>query len=90
MRLLSFAIRPSLHFEAHAAGAAGDDAHRRIHVVGVQVGHLGLGDLLELRAVTLPTLLVFGVPLPLSMPAALRSSTDAGGVLVMKVKLRSA
>ena len=39
--------------------------------------------------VILPTLLVFGVPLPFSMPIALRISTDAGGVLRMKVKLRS-
>ena len=36
-----------------------------------------------------PTLLVFGAPLPFSMPMALRISTDAGGVLRMKVKLRS-
>ncbi len=37
----------------------------------------------------LPTLAVFGVPLPFSMPIALRISTDAGGVFMMKVKLRS-
>jgi hypothetical protein len=36
----------------------------------------------------LPTFSVFGVPLPFSMPIAF-FSTDAGGVLVMKVKLRS-
>ena len=30
-----------------------------------------------------------GVPLPLGIPAAFFSSTEAGGVLVMKVKLRS-
>ena len=39
--------------------------------------------------VILPTLAVFGVPLPFSMPIALRISTDAGGVFMMKVKLRS-
>ena len=37
----------------------------------------------------LPTLAVFGVPLPFSMPIALRISTDAGGVFMMNVKLRS-
>ena len=39
--------------------------------------------------VTLPTLLVFGVPLPFLMPAALRNSTEAGGVFLMNVKLLS-
>ena len=39
--------------------------------------------------VILPTFVVFGVPLPFSMPIALRISTDAGGVFMMKVKLRS-
>jgi len=39
--------------------------------------------------VILPTLAVFGVPLPFSMPIALRISTDAGGVFMMNVKLRS-
>ena len=43
-----------------------------------------------LERLTLPTLLVFGVPLPFAIPAALRSSTAAGGVLVTNVKLRSA
>jgi hypothetical protein len=37
----------------------------------------------------LPTLLVFGSPEPLAIPATLRSSTDAGGVFLMKVKERS-
>ena len=32
---------------------------------------------------------MLGVPLPFSMPIALRISTDAGGVFMMKVKLRS-
>ena len=39
---------------------------------------------------TRPTLATFGSPLPFSTPAALRRSTAAGGVLVMKVKLASA
>src|SRR5476651_2170968 len=37
----------------------------------------------------LPTLAVFGVALPLGMPSALAISTEAGGVFMMKVKLRS-
>ena len=40
--------------------------------------------------VTVPTLTVLGGPLPFGTPAAFLSKTDAGGVLVMKVKLRSA
>lgn len=39
--------------------------------------------------VTLPTLVLLGEPDPVSMPAACLSSTDAGGVLRIKVKLRS-
>src|SRR6202167_4646199 len=39
--------------------------------------------------VILPTLVVLGVPLPFSMPMALRISTEAGGVFMMNVKLRS-
>src|SRR5450631_485937 len=38
---------------------------------------------------TLPTLEVFGVALPFAMPIALAMSTEAGGVFMMKVKLRS-
>ena len=38
---------------------------------------------------TAPTLFELGVALPLAIPALLRSSTEAGGVLVMKVKLLS-
>src|SRR5258706_606991 len=40
-------------------------------------------------SVTLPTLSLFGVPDPLAMPAARFSRIDAGGVLVMKVNVRS-
>ena len=39
--------------------------------------------------VTVPTLLRLGSPEPLSMPRASRSSTAAGGVLVMNVNVRS-
>src|SRR5206468_12949271 len=40
-------------------------------------------------SVTLPTLSLFGTPEPLATPAALRRRSEAGGVLVTKVKLRS-
>src|SRR5580658_11331946 len=40
-------------------------------------------------SVTLPTLSLLGAPDPLAMPAARFNNTDAGGVLVMKVKVRS-
>ena len=38
----------SLHFQAHGPGRTGDDLHRGVDVVGVQIGHLGLGDLAQL------------------------------------------
>src|SRR5271169_4770538 len=40
-------------------------------------------------SVTVPTLVLFGTPEPLARFAAFFSRTGAGGVLVMKVKLRS-
>ncbi len=36
-----------LYGDAHAAGGAGDDLRCCVNVVGVQVGHLLLGDLVE-------------------------------------------
>src|SRR3546814_18390788 len=41
------------HVDAHRAGSAFDDAGRRVDIGGVQVFHLGLGDLLERRALDL-------------------------------------
>ena len=38
---------------------------------------------------TLPTFVRFGSPEPLTMPAARFSSSEAGGVLMMKVNVRS-
>ena len=70
------------------AGGPRDGAHGRLEVGGREVRVLVFamssscfGDLADLA--------VFGVPLPFSMPIALRISTDAGGVFMMKVKLRS-
>jgi hypothetical protein len=81
--------RSALHVHAHRAGGARDGVHRRIQARRRQVGHLGLRDRLELLALDLADLRVFGRPLPFSMPSALRISTDAGGVFRMNVKLRS-
>ena len=56
-------------------------------VVGVQILHLRLGDLLDLLArVTVTHLVAVRVRrIPSATPAALASSTEAGGVLVMKL-----
>ena len=40
--------RLDLDIHAHLARGAGDDLHRGWHVAGVQVGHLALGDFLDL------------------------------------------
>src|SRR5206468_2800987 len=40
----------SFHRHAHRTGRASDDAHRAVEVSGVQILHLGLRDVLELRA----------------------------------------
>src|SRR5215218_8114048 len=37
-----------LGVDAHLTSGAGDDLHRGVDVVGVEVGHLGLGDLADL------------------------------------------
>ena len=39
--------------------------------------------------VTVPTFSLLGVPLPFSMPMAMRISTDAGALFRMNLKLRS-
>jgi hypothetical protein len=76
-----------LHIDAHAAGAAGDGAHRR-----VQVGSRSNPAFSPWRCpraacgTSCPTFAVFGVALPFGMPSALAMSTDAGGVFMMKVK----
>src|SRR5688572_28796256 len=47
---LEIAMSDPLHFDAHAAGAAGDGAHRGLEVGGRQVRLLHLRDLLGLLA----------------------------------------
>src|SRR5688572_234791 len=49
-RLEMFAMSDALHFDAHAAGAAGDRAHGRVQIGGGEVRRLHLRDFLGLRA----------------------------------------
>src|SRR3990167_1787846 len=51
------AISHPLAFHAHLACAARDDFHRGVDVVTVEIGHLDLGDLLQLLARELADLL---------------------------------
>src|SRR3712207_2914617 len=46
----SLGTRPLLDGDAHRPGGAGDDLLRLVERVGVEVGHLGLGDLADLVA----------------------------------------
>ena len=76
-------------FDAHAAGGAFDHSDGLVHAAGIQVGHLLLRDVFALSPGDLGDLVDVGTPLPLAMPAACFSSDAAGGLLVMKSKLRS-
>src|SRR6204780_3030945 len=58
-------------------------------VLAAQSGIFNLGVSSSFLRDTSPALAVFGVALPFGMPSALAMSTDAGGVFMMKVKLRS-
>ncbi|MCW2903952.1 MAG: hypothetical protein JWO67_6217 [Streptosporangiaceae bacterium] len=57
--------------------------------VALRSGILVLAISRTWSAVTEPTLVLCGSPLPFSTPAALRMSCAAGGVLVTKVNERS-
>ena len=62
----------ALHVDAHAAGAAGDRAHGRVEVGGASdPAALVFAISSSCLRVILPTLFVFGVPLPFSMPSCL-------------------
>jgi len=75
-----------IHRAIEAAAAPSEDPHAKLTVKMVAACR-------EFRRWALTHkdefALVFGVPLPFSMPMALRISTEAGGVFRMKVKLRS-
>jgi len=68
------------HDHAHRAGAARHDAHRGFEICCIQVGHLRLGDFLDLLAGDLCRLVGVRRALPDSMPAAFLISTVVGGV----------
>ena len=48
-RALPLVLGSALDGDPHRAGGARDDLFRRLHGGGVEVGHLGLGDLPHLR-----------------------------------------
>jgi hypothetical protein len=54
MRLPSLPWLSALHLQAHRTGGAGDHRHRGVDVVGVEILHLLLGDLADLRLVIVP------------------------------------
>ena len=74
----------------HAPAGAGDHGHGRFDVGAVEVGHLLLGDLADVILADGGHLVPLGTPEAVSMPQAFLISSAAGGVLVTKVKLRSA
>jgi hypothetical protein len=78
------------HFEAHRDRGAFDDPGRRVDVVGVEVGHLGLRDLGELRALDLARRDLAWLLRARLEAGRLLIRKLAGGVLVTNVKLRSA
>src|SRR5579871_5974203 len=57
---LPIAMLEALHVDTHAAGTAGDGAHRGLQVGGRDVRHLDLGDLFQLLARDLPHLVGVG------------------------------
>src|SRR3954453_1111864 len=62
----------SLGGDTHRAGGALDDLHRGLDVVGVEVGHLGRGDLADL---------VLGQPTDLLLVGNAGALLEAGGLL---------
>ena len=75
---------------AHVAGGAFDDPHRGLNAGAVEIGKLGFGDLLELSSVDRSNIALGGLAGTfLDLGGLGVINTDAGGVLVMKVKLRS-
>ena len=80
---------PSDDLDPHRAGRARDLLLGRLEIVGVEVGHLGLRDLGDLRVGDGPDAVTPGATAPLSTPAAWRRSTGVGGVFRMNVNDRS-
>src|SRR5580704_5197047 len=50
VRFATAGMSHPLHVDAHAARATGNGAHRSLQIVGGQIRHLHLGDILELLA----------------------------------------
>mgnify|MGYP000500186252 CR=1 FL=1 len=80
----------ALDDDAHGTAGAADHAAGSFQRSSVQVGHLGLSDLFHLSGGQSSDLSLLGLPEAVLMPAAFLIRTAAGGVLVMKLKERSA
>ena len=78
-----------LDFDAHAARAAGNGFTAASRSAAVRSGILIWAISSACARVSLPTLSVCGRGLPFASFNAFLISTDAGGVLMMKVKLLS-
>ena len=76
--------------DTHRAASATNLALSSFQGVYVQIGQLGLSDLGDLSLGDGANLLLVGTPEPDSRPMAFMTSRGVGGVLVMKVKERSA
>ncbi len=78
-----------LDFDTHLAGGAGNDAVGGGLVAGVEVLHLDLHDVLDLLLAQLADFLLVRLLGTDAMLAAFLIRIEAGGLLVMKVKLLS-
>ena len=74
----------------HGTGSAGDHAHGGLDVGRIQVGHLGLGDLADIFLADGGDLGLVGSAGAAVQTGSLQNQQGGGGVLVMKVKERSA
>ena len=63
--------------------------HGGIHIVGVEVFHFSFGDFFKFGSSYLPALLAGVLPEPFSTPAAFLNKSEAGGVFILKVNVRS-
>ena len=79
-----------LNGDAHAAAGALDHADGGFQEAAFRSGIFCLAISSAWARVMEPTLFLFGTPEAVSMPAAFLIRTGAGGVLVMKLKERSA
>ena len=87
--LLNFLTILAHDFDPHVLRGAHDDLFRGVEVVGVQIGKLAFGNRANLRFRYLADFALKRIRSALSIPAAALSNADAGGVLRMKLNVRS-